>query len=367
MKDWIENNLEQLKAFPQNTGMVVGIFRDGGQSIYTFGRMDSSDVQPPQASTIFEIGSVSKVFTTSLLSLFLINGLLNLDDPVCEIAPELTNLAPDITLLRLATHTSGLPKMPSNIFRSMLRDRGNPYAAYSTSDLLGYLSNTHFKRRSGEQINYSNLGMGLLGHLLERASGIPFEEALIDKICDPLKLQDTRITLSVEQRSRLALPHTSNGKLSHNWDMPAFAGAGGLRATLEDLLKFLVANVMDDGSSMSAAMQTCHEVRTRAFPQMGLYKRATGRILNVSSLPDSYRQGMALGWYVGQLLTGDYDVHWHHGATGGYRSFVGFSKATNTGVALLTNSGPSMVDGFFSTTTTDHLGFRILEYIHKPE
>lgn len=193
-----------------------------------------------------------------------------------------------------------------------------------------------------------------------------YEEVLVNRICDPLDLTDTRITLSEEQQSRIAPPHTSRGQPAHNWDMPAFAGAGGLRGTIEDLLKFLDANMMADDSSMSAAMQTCHEVRTSAFPQQESLTRLTARILNVNALPNSYHQGMALGWYAGHLVSTNQQVHWHHGATGGYRSFVGFVKETNTGVAVLTNSGPSMIDGFFSTTSTDHLGFRILEKFQAP-
>lgn len=364
MKDWIENNLDQLNAYPQNTGVVIGILQDGGKSVYSYGRKSERDEESPQINTLFEIGSISKVFTTTLLSILLREGRLKLDDPVREVAPELANLPPGISLMQLATHTSGLPKMPSNIYRFMLRDRRNPYAAYSTSDLINHLSKSQSKLRSGEQIHYSNLGMGLLGYVLARISGMPYEEVLIDRICEPLNLADTRITLSESQQSRLAPPHTSSGKSAHNWEMPAFVGAGGLRGTLQDLLNFLGANMMDDTSSLSEAMKICHDVRTRAFPQQGAFKSLSARILNVSPLSDSYRQGMALGWYVGQLQIGDHYVNWHHGATGGYRSFLGFVKDTNTGLAVLANSGPSMIDGFFSTTSTDHLGFRILEKIH---
>jgi CubicO group peptidase (beta-lactamase class C family) len=366
MNDWIENTIDQLNAYPQNTGVVIGILQDGRQSVYSYGRVSESDGQQPQTSTLFEIGSVSKIFTTALLSILINDGLLNLNDPVCEVAPELANLPPEITLGRLATHTSGLPKMPSNIFRSMLSDRRNPYAAYSTSDLISYLSKTQTKWRSEKQIRYSNLGMGLLGYLLGRKLGVSYEQALIIRICDPLNLEDTRITLSGEQRIRLAPPHTSRGNPAHYWDMPAFAGAGGLRGTLQDLLKFLDVNMMDEASSQSEAKLTCHEVRTTAFLHQGPFMSLTASVLNVRALPDPYRQGMALGWYVGHLQSGDHEVHWHHGATGGYRSFVAFVKGTKTGIAVLANSGPRMMDGLFSTTATDHLSFRILEKIHTP-
>lgn len=366
MQEWIEGNIREFAARPDNTLLIVGTIWHGERTIYSFGSSPSMHETHSQPDPIFEIGSLSKLFTVTLLSLLVSTGVLCLDDPVREFSPQLANLPQEITLLHLATHTSGLPKMPSDITKSMFKNRRNPYAAYSIQDLLDYLSGTHIKWRPQKQIRYSNLGMGLLGHILEIKSSMPYEQTVISRICDLLDMRDTRISLSAEQAARLAPPHTSRGKPVQNWDMPAFAGAGGLRSSPQDLLKFLEANMVEEDTTLSEAMQNCHTIRSHNFTPMGRLNGLAASLLDVRTVPEHYRQGIALGWVVGQLQSGGHELHWHHGATGGYRSFVGFAKATGTGVVVLANSGPSMLDGFFSTTATDHLGLRIMERLHAP-
>ncbi|UCH58538.1 MAG: beta-lactamase family protein [Anaerolineales bacterium] len=347
---------------PKQTGLVVGVLQGGQRSVYGYGTVGGA---PPAGDTLFEIGSVTKVFTTALLSILAAEKFVNFDDPLAGLASELENFPRDITLLRLATHTSGLPKMPANLFGSMLRDPKNPYAAYSSRQLLEYLSRhpPEAQPLEAQPVVYSNLGMGLLGTLLARQLGGSYEGAINSKICQPLGMQDTCIQLTEDHKRRLAEPHNARGKRSRNWDLPAFAGAGALKSTADDLLTFLSAHLGEAPEALAAALQDCHAIWTRNFAPPGRLQRLIAQTSGKDVLAEHSREGMALCWTVSRLPAGEVQVHWHHGATGGYRAFAGFVQESAVGVVVLTNSGLSMRDGFLGSTATDRLGFKILEQL----
>ncbi len=351
-----------LSDHPSHTGLVVGSLQGGQRSVFGYGRVDGA---PPAGDTLFEIGSVTKVFTTALLSLLAAEGLVALDDPLANLATELASFPLNLTLLRLATHTAGLPKMPSNLLGSLLRDPGNPYAAYSTNDLLRYLSQhpPAARRIEAQPVNYSNLGMGLLGTLLARRLDDSYEGAIASRICQPLGMKDTCIRLAQDQERRLAAPHNARGKRSRNWDLPAFAGAGALKSTADDLLIFLSAHLGEAPPGLALPLQDCHAVHAFTFAPPGLLQRLMARTSRLELHADRTREGMALGWTVGHLPSSEVQVHWHHGATGGYRAFAGFVRARGVGAVVLTNSGLNMRDGLLGSTGTDHLGFRVLEHL----
>ncbi|MFQ5942329.1 MAG: serine hydrolase domain-containing protein [Anaerolineales bacterium] len=347
---------------PDGTGLVVGVLAGDERSAHGYGTVGET---APVGDTLFEIGSVTKVFTTALLSILASEGTVDLNEPVTNLASELADFPPQITLQHLATHTAGLPKMPSNILRSMLRNRGNPYAAYSTEDLLRYLSKhpPSHQRIEAQQVDYSNLGMGLLGTLLARRLGEPYEAAIVNKVCDPLGMLDTCILLTPDQQRRLAAPHNPRGKHGRNWDLPAFAGAGALKSTVDDLLTFLAAHLGSAPSALTPQLQNCHIVRERTFAPPGAIQRLVARISRQDLGSDHSRQGMTLGWIIGSLPSSEAQVHWHHGATGGYRAFAGFAPAKRIGVVVLANSSPTMQDGVLGTTATDRVGFGVLEHL----
>jgi len=368
MKQRIDGIVRSLHPHRKNTGLVVGVIQRDHCSIFGYGNVSDAGPEPPCGDTLFEIGSITKVFTATLLSTTVVDGLLNLDDSVRDLVPALSNLPPEITLVRLATHTSGLPKMPLNVIWSMLRNRHNPYAAYTTADLLDYLSSYRPKQRPiPTEISYSNLGVGLLGHILAQKLGVSYEQAVVSRICDKLDLPDTRITLSPGQKQRLSTPHSATGKPGQNWDLPAFAGAGALRSTANDMLKFLAANLGRPQSALADVMPLCHEIRTGAFPPQGRLQRMVSGSLRKGQDTSHCRQSIALGWFVGRLSPGGKRVYWHHGATGGYRAFAGFVKATDTGVVVLANRGPGRSDLLFNTTSTDNIGFKVLEYLNPKQ
>jgi CubicO group peptidase (beta-lactamase class C family) len=366
MKAVIDDIIDSMFSFRGNIGLVVGVSTHGRCSILGYSNEGKGNTTPPNGDTLFEIGSVTKVFTTALLSIMVSDGMINLEDPVCDLVPGLSDLPPDITLLRLATHTAGLPKMPSNILGSMFRDRRNPYAAYTTDNLLTWLSSYSRKAKpySGEEVRYSNLGLALLGYVLAQRAGKPFEQIIINQICEPLDMLDTAITLTPAQHERLSTPHAANGKTSLNWKLPAFVGAGALFSTTNDLLHFIAANLGQLGSSLDTPLQACHTIYTDALRPPGTIERLIAGLSRDRHQNVDYRSEMALGWFVGWLQNGKSRIYWHHGATGGYRAFIGFVKDTQTGVVVLANSGPSTVDGLLSSTSTDWIGFAIMEHLN---
>jgi CubicO group peptidase (beta-lactamase class C family) len=243
----------------KNAGMVVGILQGGEPWIAGYGSLDAA---------IFEIGSVTKVFTTLLLANMVVRGEVTLDDPVQKYLPADVRMPKwrnqEITLFHLATHTSSLPRLPANLWKTV-KDFVNPYANYHVSDLYAFLSGYKLKRPIGSRVGYSNLGMGLLGHILGLVAGKSYEDLVRERILQALEMNDTSITQSPEQKERLAPGHNLFGKATANWDIPTLAGAGALRTTAGDLLRFLGANmkaVAQKGSSgpLVESMQLCQRL-----------------------------------------------------------------------------------------------------------
>jgi serine-type D-Ala-D-Ala carboxypeptidase/endopeptidase len=291
---------------------------------------------PPAANTIFEIGSVTKVFTATLLADMVEEGLLALDDPVQRHLPagvELPVRGRPITLADLATHTSGLPRLPHGFFLPSLRHRRNPYAWFTLDDFYAGLPNTRLRRAPGGRMRYSNLGYGLLGHLLGLRAGRGYEQLLQERICRPLELADTWVSVPATARERFAQGHNRRGRPVPHWDLPVLAGAGALRSTVKDLLAFLAL-------------------------QLGEGEQALTRAASLTHAPRSRRRGgvsIGLGWLRLALRRSDQELLLHNGGTGGFRSFAAFVPATHTAVAVLANSARSV----------DALGIRILERLHR--
>ncbi len=313
--------LDEL-ARGRHVGFVVGVLKDGARSVRGYGRLSAERPDPPDGETVFEIGSITKAFTGLLLARLSLESRVALDDPVRRHLPEGWKVPSregrEITLAHLAAHVSGLPRLPSNL---VFRDPANPYAHYTESDLAAFLAPHVLRRGPGDRYEYSNLGAGLLGLALARAAGATYEDLVLSRIADPLGLPDTRIALSPDQVRRLAPPHAAPGKPASNWDLPTLAGAGALRSTANDLLRFLAVNL--EGGPLREALGLSHEER-------------------FSAGPNGPRIG--LGWHLTPLLSNGKTMVWHNGGTGGYRSFAGFVKETRTAVVVLTNTAAD-VDG----------------------
>ncbi len=321
MKTTIDPLISPLLARYQHLGLVVGLQSGDRSVVYGYGTLDETRLTLPNERTVFEIASITKVFTATLLATMVEEGLVSLDEPLASLLPECPDLPQEITLRRLATHTSGLPRLPSNLFTTPGHDPRNPYAHYTPTQLYAYLATYRgdTERTSPGTYTYSNLGAGVLGDVLARKLGLSYEQAIVQRICNPLGMPDTRNILTAEQHQRLATPHTATGEPTLNWDCPTLAGAGGLRSTAQDLLTFLAANLGSLSTPLQSALRQCHEIVVEHSP------------------PQSDLLGIALGWHVSQLKVTGNAVHWHAGGSGGYRTFAGFHLASQSGVVILSN------------------------------
>jgi len=315
----------------QGVGIVIGVIDAKGQRVVAYGGLEKGDRRPLDGDTLFEIGSITKVFTSLLLADMAQRGEVRLDDPIAKYVPSTAKIpergGKQITLVDLATHTSGLPRMPANFNP---KDPANPYIDYTADQLYTFLSSYELTREIGVKFVYSNLGFGLLGQGLARRNGTDYETLVEKRICEPLGMKSTRITLTPEMEQRFAAGHSSDLVTVSRWDIPSLAGAGALRSSANDMLKFL-----------AAAMGYSHTNLTPAFKAMLSVKRPTGQ-----AFIDS-----ALGWAID--TRGGGEVIWKNGGTAGYRTFIGYSPRTGVGVVALSNA--STVAG------TDDIGLHLLD------
>ena len=292
--------------------LVAGTVDANGRAVTCIGRLA---VQPPE-DAMFEIGSVTKAFTSLLLADMAGCGEVALEDPVARYLPAGTSVPRrgrrQITLLDLAMHVSGLPRLPGNL--ALWLHARNPYAHYDAARLYHFLARCELQFEIGQTYVYSNLGAGLLGHALALRAGMTYERLVRERILAPLGMESTGIALSEEQRKRFVTGY--NGWLWRvdPWGFDVLAGCGALRSTAGDLLTFLAANLEPDTSPLGAAMRRMLSVR-----------RPTG-IANVD---------IAMGWHV---FTPS-GVVWHHGGTFASRSFAAFDPEKRKGVVVLSNYG----------------------------
>jgi CubicO group peptidase (beta-lactamase class C family) len=297
-------------------GIVAGLVDGAGQTFTAAGSTKPGERVMPDANTVYEIGSITKVFTSLVLADMVVRGEVALDDPVSKFLPKEVQVPSrggrEITLLDLSNQVSGLPRLHGN-FRPA--DPGNPYADYGPAQLYAFLSGYKLPRDIGASYEYSNIGVGLLGEALALKAGTSYEELVRRRVLEPLGLSDTSITLSASMRDRLAEGTDQALKPVKNWDFDALAGAGAIRSTARDMLKFL-----------TAAMGLRPTPLRKAFDLMLEHRRPTGA-------PDL---DIAMGWHIWTRY--GTEIVWHNGGTGGYRSFVGFTPGTKTGVVVLCNT-----------------------------
>ena len=318
----------------QSVGVVAGVTSAEGRVVVGYGRLSADNPTQPDGDTVFEIGSITKVFTSTLLADLVSRAELGLDTPVQDLLGDEARMparnGAEITLGHLATHSSGLPRLPDNFDPD---DPTNPYADYTIENLYAFLSSHELDRDIGDTVEYSNVGYGLLGHALALREGTDFETLITERILEPLQMPDTAVELTPALRERLATGHDGRLQPVANWDLPVLAGAGALRSTVNDLLTFLEANLALRESPLHQAMELA---RT---PQQ------TDPALDMD---------IALGWII--ATEGDRDFVWHNGATGGYASFIGFDAEAGEGIVILSNSQLSVDNLAYRLSTRDFDG-----------
>ena len=301
-------------------GMTIGVLRDGKQEVFGYGRMSRDDRRVPDGDTIFELGSATKVLTGILLADAVVRGQVKLDQPAGELLPAgvkmPANGARAITLQDLSTHVSGLPTIPDNM---KFGDPTNPYADYLENDLYAFLNKHKLAQAPGTKYEYSNLGQGLLGHLLSLRAKSTYEDLVRNRIAVPLKMSSTRITIDKESQSRFAPGHMADGQPAANWDVSVLAGAGGVRTTVNDMLLFAAANLAPPKGKLGEAIEMAWTVHQKPIKQG--------------------EPSLGLGWHL--VLDG---TRWHNGETGGYHAMIMINRKSKSSVILMTNTATHEVD-----------------------
>jgi D-alanyl-D-alanine-carboxypeptidase/D-alanyl-D-alanine-endopeptidase len=292
--------------------VVVGAVR-GGQSA----------VHGADPQTLFEIGSVTKTFTSLALARLVVGGALRLDQPLRDLLPR-DIVVPGrgggvIELGHLACHTSGLPRlpkgmMPKGIFRS------DPYAGWTAEILLDGLRRTRLRSTPGTRFHYSNLGAALLGLALARFAGTDYDALIQAEICRPLGMTDTQVSLDPARAARLAGGHSARGRPRPPWHLAALAAAGGMHSTVPDLLKLAGAQIGGGPEELAEAIALTHT--------------STHRI--------NARAAVHPGWVSAPLRGSRHRVLFHNGGTGGYRSLLAIVPERRAAVVILSANARSV-------------------------
>lgn len=310
-------------ASPKLVGLAVAAVDASGTVHASRGRADD-DGRPVDEHTVFEIGSVTKVFTALLLAVMVEAGEVALDEPLAAFYPELTLpvRGRPVTLVDLATHASGFPRLPPGLLRQGLRHRDDPYASFSDADVARALESVRLRAEPGTRVRYSNFGAGVLGQALARRAGAPYDDLVRTLVCSPLGLTDTGVRRSPDQLARRAAGHDRRGRAVPDWHLDSLPGMGALHSTSTDLARFLTAQLDPESTPLGDA------IRHTQQPRLG-----AGRLGH-----------QALGWMRSPLPRTDRRMLWHNGGTGGAFSFVGLEPDAGVAVVALTNTARS-VDG----------------------
>ncbi len=312
--DRVRSVIRQRVDIGYNIGIVVGMINADGRVYFSSGSTAIGQTNAPDARTLFEIGSITKVFTTTLLADAVQRGEVGLTDPVQSLLPAEVRVPSGpqraIQLEDLATQRSGLPNNPTNLCPSFYE----PFACYSTGRLYEFLNGHTLAREPGSQWEYSNLGLGLLGHALAQRAGKSWEALLKERVLDPLGLTNTAIHFPPAATSRLAQSH-SGVLVRPPFEMPGLEGAGALRSCAEDLLNFLAYQMELSPSPLAPALR---DTRTR---------RAATTYAGID---------IGLGWWLWNLTGGV--VVQHGGETPGQTAVLAFHPEKKIGVVVLSNS-----------------------------
>ncbi|MGD0383098.1 MAG: serine hydrolase [Thermoguttaceae bacterium] len=312
----------RIEVEKRDVGIVIGIVDEHGSSIVSCGKLDNGTDQEVNGDTLFEIGSITKTFTGLLLEDMVERGEMKLDDPVAKYLPKSVKMptrnGKEITLLQLATHTSGLPDGPDNLDP---KRADNPYTDYTVEKMYAFVSGYKLTSDPGTKYEYSTVGMALLGQAIALKAGTNYESLVVDRICRPLKMDSTRITLTPELKSRFTQGHHYYGYAVSHMDYGALMGGAALRSTANDLLKYISANLGLKPSGLTPLMEKTHVAHFHAY-------------LNADTGLDT---DIGLAWMITRDLQGTKIVQ-HGGLTRGFITFPGFDVTRRRGVVVLSNS-----------------------------
>jgi len=309
----LDSTVQSYISLKATTGLSIGILKDGKSIFYGYGETARGNQQLPNEHTLFEIGSLSKTFTSILLADAVNRGKVKLEDPVNNYLPDSIPLLQyggiTVTLKTLANHSSGIPRMPSNFHSS---DNENPYKDYDRKDLFSFYKSFTPVRKPGEKYEYSNLAVGTLGVILEDVNHSSYEALLTKTICKPLHMFETKVLLLATDTLCFAKGYKEDGSVSSQWDFKALGAAGCIRSTSADLIKFAKANLGDAPPALNKDIKLTHLV---TFTEN--------------------KTKLGLAWHI--IQPGTDAVYFHNGQTGGYHSYFAVNLKKKFAVVILSN------------------------------
>lgn len=305
--------VDRIDRDQANVGIAVAVIEDGVSRFVSHGTTARDGDAPVDEHTLFEAGSITKVMTNLLLAKLVIEGKIDLDAPLTDYLPTGT-VVPErsgkpITAFDLSTHTAGFSGLPQALLAKGL---DNPYSGYRADELMAWIAQYELPRDTGQQFEYSNVGIALLAQAIEHVGGKPYAQLLQEWVLDPLDMTETRLATRQGMIEGMATGHDGAGEPAGHWDMDAFAPVGAVVSSSTDLAKFIAA--------ASGAVNT---PLAPAFAIMAERTRPAGS------------DQVGLGWF--KAADEGRDIVWHNGITAGFRSFAGYDAASDNGVVVLSN------------------------------
>lgn len=297
-------------------GIIVGLIDSTGKrQIISAGALSKIDPRRPDGNTMYEIGSVTKVFTSLLLADMSLKQQVSINDPITRYLPSAVKISVKDgkvpTLLNLSSHTVGYPRMPDNVDP---KDPDNPFADYTLQQLYDYVSRFPYTSDMGTFFRYSNSGYALLGNILASVAHKDYETLVKQGVCEVLDMKNTTIRLTPAQKANMAMGHSEYGLQVSNWDMPAFVATGALRSNVNDLLNFAAANLGIVKTKLWPAMELCH------IPRI---------------IKSKVEGDVTMGWTL--VNENGHEFLWKDGTTAGYRALVLLDRKKKNGLVILSN------------------------------
>ncbi|KQC02179.1 serine hydrolase [Pedobacter sp. Hv1] len=296
-------------TFTNAAALSIGIIKDGKELTYHYGQPNKRKKALPNNKTGYQLASVSKTFTATLLAQAVLDNKVKLDDDIRQYLPgSYPNLefnGKPITLMNLANHTALLPAIPPNLSAQQDFDPLSPSLHYTEELMYQALHKLKLQQEPGTSFNYSNMGMSLVGLILQRVYQKDYDHLLSQYLTGPLKMKNTSVVLNKKQKQRMAIPYSNNGNIVSLWGNDIDQPAGGISSTMSDMLKFLHAQI----NEINPAIKLSHK-------------------------PSS--NNMGLGWGT-RTINGKRDIQ-HNGGGIAFRSNITLYPELNSGLVILMNN-----------------------------
>jgi len=322
--DDVKENIRFRVDNDYSVGIVVGIVSPKGTEYYGYGKTAFGCNQDVDENTLFEIGSITKVFTALLWADMVETKELFFDDTIEKYLPDSVSVPKrknqSIKLLNLVMQSAGLPYLPDNI--NLTTNPDNPLESYTVEQMYDFLSSCKLKYDIGTQCGYSNYGHALLGHILSLLNGTTYEDLVKERITSELGMTDTIVEPTAEMQKRLARGHVGVIEIPDFKLAATFAGSGSLHSTAGDIVKFLEACLELKSVRLEPAFKTIYEL--------------------LKEPPGTYEKPAGAVWSL-QTIAGQ-PIRWFEGITVGQHSFIGFIREEQKGVVVLSNTREDIKD-----------------------